>query len=120
MRSSTKHTGASSPSASSERLTLATPLWRWAGQATGNWHFLTVTGRDAEAIATHALIRRLELGQSRGFGSVRVQARIGDTCWSTSVFPQKDDGWLLPVKASVRKAESLAEGDKVTLELHLL
>jgi hypothetical protein len=51
-----------------------------------------------------------------------VPATIGDTTWQTSVFPQKsEDGsaeWILPVKAAVRKAEDLAEGDEAALTLH--
>ncbi|WP_237234007.1 DUF1905 domain-containing protein [Sphingopyxis granuli] len=45
---------------------------------------------------------------------------IGDTCWKTSVFPHRESGgWLLPVKAAVRKAEDLAEGDAVTVTVSL-
>ncbi|TCM19037.1 uncharacterized protein DUF1905 [Novosphingobium sp. PhB165] len=62
-------------------------------------------------------MRKVE-GQSRGFGSLKVKARIGGTVFATSVFPSKaDGGWLLPVKASVRRAESLAEGDDVEVSL---
>ncbi len=38
-----------------------------------------------------------------GFGSIRVTARIGETAWATSVFPDKaSGGWVLPVKKAVR------------------
>ena len=36
-----------------------------------------------------------------GFGSVRVEARIGDVVWRTSVFPVKSGGYFLPVKVAV-------------------
>ncbi|MEZ5749488.1 MAG: DUF1905 domain-containing protein [Caenibius sp.] len=75
------------------------PLWRWTGGNGGSWHFVTAGGAAAEAIAAHALIRRLEEGHARGFGSVKVEARIGDSCWTTSVFPHSEGGWILPVKA---------------------
>jgi len=56
----------------------------------------------------------------KGFGSARVQAEIGDTRWKTSVFPHKESGgWLLPIKAAVRKAEGLLEGDAVTVTVSL-
>lgn len=56
----------------------------------------------------------------KGFGSARVEANIGDTRWKTSVFPHKESGgWLLPVKAAVRKSEGLAEGDDVTVTVSL-
>ena len=57
-------------------------------------------------------------GRSAAWGSVYVTVSIGDTRWQTSLFPSKEaGGWLLPVKAAVRKAERLAEGDAVTLTL---
>ena len=63
-------------------------------------------------------MRRLE-GMSRGFGSLKVTVVIGASTFKTSVFPSKELGWLLPVKASVRKAEGLAEGDAVELALEV-
>ena len=63
-----------------------------------------------------ALMRRLE-GGSRGFGSLKVSVMIGATTFKTSVFPSKETGWLLPIKASVRKAEGLTEGEAVELAL---
>ena len=97
-------------------------LWLWQGpEGTAAWHFLILDGAAGEAIAAHEAMRRLEFGRGRGFGSVKVKARIGDTRWATSVFPSKShDGYLLPVKVSVRKAEDLAAGDVVGVELELL
>lgn len=101
-------------------VTHTAPLWRWQGEAPAAWHFVTIAGDAGEAIAAHEAMRRLELGQRRGFGSVRVAARIGSSEWRTSVFPSKAaGGWLLPVKAAIRKAEKLAEGDAVTVTLSL-
>ena len=54
-----------------------------------------------------------------GFGSLKVRATIGDTPFQTSLFPSKELGWLLPVKASVRKAEAIAEGDAVSVTLEV-
>jgi hypothetical protein len=51
-----------------------------------------------------------------GWGVIPVQVRIGKTKWTTSLFP-KDDRYLVPIKASIRKAEKLEEGDNVTLQL---
>jgi hypothetical protein len=49
---------------------------------------------------------------------VYVHVSVGATRWQTSVFPSKEvSGFLLPVKASVRKAEKLAEGDVVMLTI---
>jgi hypothetical protein len=101
-----------------ERITHTAPLWRWTGGENGSWHFLTISGDAGEALTATALMRRLE-GMARGFGSLRVTATIGDTSWQTSVFPSREAGWMLPVKAAVRKAEGLGEGDEVALVLEV-
>lgn len=103
-----------------EHLTHSGALWRWTGGATGgNWHFITIDGAAGEALSALALMRRLE-GMSRGFGSLKVTAQIGDTRFATSVFPSKSEaGWLLPVKASVRRAEDLNAGDAVAVFLEV-
>jgi hypothetical protein len=104
-----------------ETHSLTTPLWIWTtDKAPASWHFLTLDGEIAEAIQATALMRRLEGGQKRGWGMIKVHASIGDTHWDTSIFPAKDlGGWLLPVKATVRKAEGLVAGDQVTVSVTL-
>ena len=82
--------------------------------------WIALTGEAADAVAAHELMRRLELGKRRGFGSVKVNARIGGTCWQTSLFPQKSGGWFLPVKKPVRLAEGLDFDDAIEGELELL
>jgi hypothetical protein len=104
-----------------ETHTITTPLWIWAtDKAPASWHFLTLDGEVGEAIHALALMRRLEYGAKRGWGSIKVRATIGDTSWDTSIFPAKDlGGWLLPVKATVRKAEGLVAGDRVAVTITL-
>jgi hypothetical protein len=103
----------------SESVETSATLWIWSSpEAPASWHFLTIDGEAAEAIRATALMRRLEGGQRRGWGSIRVKATIGDTRWQTSVFPSKESGgYLLPVKAAVRKAEGLIAGDEVLVQL---
>ena len=95
-------------------ITVTAPLWLWSG-GQGAWHFLTVPAEQAVEIRAHSFG-----GERRGFGSVRVAAMIGDVTWRTSVFPQKDGGYILPVKAEVRRRAGVAAGDLVTVELELL
>jgi hypothetical protein len=102
-----------------ENIRFAAPLWRWYGMQNGSWFFVTVQGAEAEAIAAHALIRRLETGRARGFGSVKVTVHIGGSSWRTSVFPTRQGEWWLPVKAAIRRAEGIVEGDTVDLWLEL-
>ncbi|MBB5364948.1 hypothetical protein HNQ08_004065 [Deinococcus humi] len=51
-----------------------------------------------------------------GWGMVPVRARVGETGWKTSLFP-KDGLYILPIKLIIRKAENIAEGDEVTVQL---
>ena len=71
-------------------------------------------------LAAYAAIERLETGRRRGFGSLKVEAQIGDTSWRTSVFPQREQSeWVLLVSRKVLRAERLEQGKhlKVTLTL---
>lgn len=101
-----------------ERITHTGPLWRWTGGNGGAWHFLTIDGEAGEALSATALMRRMERTIG-GFGSLKVTARIGDTAFRTSLFPSKERGWLLPVKAAVRRAEGIGEGDQVAVMLEV-
>lgn len=103
-----------------DKLACHAPLVRWQGDR-GTYHLLIITGEEAEAIAMHARLHRLEYGRQRGFGSVKVIARIGGTEWKSSVFPQnKSTEWILLVSKKVMRAEDLSEGDAVQLQLELL
>ena len=82
--------------------------------------WVALTGEVADAVAAHELVRRMETGKRRGFGSVKVTAQVGASRWQTSLFPQKTGGWFLPVKKPVRLAEGLDFGDEVEVELELL
>ena len=94
-------------------ITVIARLWLWSGEG-GSWHFITVP----EELSGE--IRALSLARRGGFGSVRVEATIGDVSWRTSVFPQKSGVYLLPVKADVRRRANIAAGDEVTVRLELV
>lgn len=53
-----------------------------------------------------------------GWGVIPVRVRIGDTEWTTSLIP-KDGRYLVPIKAIIRKAEKLEEGEMVTISLEI-
>ena len=95
-------------------ITITGPLWLWLGEG-GSWHFITI---PAEA-AVEVRLESMASGMRRGFGSVRVEASINGVAWKTSVFPQKSGGYLLPVKAAVRRDAGIAAGDDVTVRLEL-
>lgn len=95
-------------------ITVTAPLWLWSGEG-GSWHFVTIPPEKAVEI-------RLESAASgirRGFGSVRVAASINGVDWRTSIFPQKSGGYILPVKAAVRRDAGIAAGDEVTVLIDL-
>ena len=94
-------------------ITVTGPLWLWSGEG-GSWHFMTVPEDQSGEIRAAAFAGR------RGFGSVRVEATINGVAWRTSVFPQKSGGYLLPVKAEVRRRAGVAADDEVTVELELV
>ena len=94
-------------------ITVTSPLWIWTGQSAGSWHFLTIPEEQAGEFRAEAF------GNRRGFGSVKVAAAIGKVSWRTSVFPLKDGGYLLPVKADVRKKAGIVAGDDVSFTLEI-
>jgi hypothetical protein len=85
-------------------------IFIWRGPSP--WFFVTVPeepSRDLKAISSLV---------TYGWGVIPVRVIIGSTEYTTSLFP-KDGCYLVPVKAGVRKAEDLKEGDTVTVRLEI-
>jgi hypothetical protein len=83
-------------------------IWFWRGPAP--WYFVTVPAEqcgDLRAIAGSV---------TYGWGMIPVRVLIGASAWTTSLWP-KDGSYIVPIKASVRKAEHLSTGDTVTVRL---
>ena len=79
-----------------------------------SWFFITIDGPVADAI------RAASPGRTAAWGSVYVSVTIGSTQWRTSLFPSKDvGGYLLPVKAAVRKAERLEESGEAQVRIEI-
>ena len=93
------------------RFSFDAELWEWS-EGPGSWHFLSLPGDASDDIREQAGPK------GPGFGSVPVDVAIGETKWSTSVFPDKKGGvYVLPVKKAVREAEGLAAGSRVQVKL---
>ncbi len=85
-------------------------IWFWHGPAP--WYFITVPEEQSRDLKTISEI------VTYGWGMIPVHVRIGKTEWETSLFP-KDDRYVVPIKASVRKAENLEEGDEAAVRLEV-
>jgi len=83
-------------------------IWFWKGPAP--WYFVTIPAKQCRDLK--AILKLVTCG----WGMIPVHVRIGKTEWTTSLFP-KDGHYIVPIKASVRKAENLEECDKVTVQL---
>jgi Domain of unknown function (DUF1905) len=93
-----------------DRYTFRAELWRYEGP--DPWHFVSLPAEVADDI-------RAKFGErAAGFGSIKVEAAVGSTRWTTSLFPDKSRGtYLLPVKKAVRVAEHLEESNVVGVTL---
>ena len=87
-------------------------LWQYDGP--GGWYFVSLPADVADDI-------RAKFGaQAAGFGSIKVEAVVRSTRWSTSLFPDKARGtYLLPIKKAVRVSENLEAGDLTTVSLQI-
>ena len=85
-------------------------IFFWKGPAP--FFFVTVPAKQSRAI------KEISSLVTYGWGVIPVTVQIGKTEFTTSLFP-KDGRYLVPIKASVRKAENLEEGDKVTVHLEI-
>lgn len=86
------------------------PIFCWRGPSP--YYFVTVP--EPESYALKSMSRHV----TYGWGVIPVRAQIGQTTWTTSLFP-KADRYLVPLKDVVRRAEQLEEGQTVTIQLQV-
>ena len=96
----------------SNRFTFRDILWLHPGQ--GGWHFVTLPAGMSDDI------KLISAGDTVGLGYVQVRVCVGRTIWDTTLFPSKDGKYYLAVKAAVRKAENLKDGDTICISFDLL
>jgi hypothetical protein len=90
-------------------------LWVWAARPDEGWTFVSLPVDESEEI------KQRSGGTRRGFGAVRVEARIGTSIWRTSIFPDAGRGcYVLPVKKAVRKAQAIEAGDAAVVTVEVL
>ena len=61
-------------------------------------------------------LRRVSKAVTYGWGMVPVEAKVGDVAFTTSLFP-KDETYLLPLKAQVRRKTEITAGDLIDVEM---
>ena len=92
--------------------TIKAVVWLYSGNAP--WHFITIEKEDgAEIKANYPWPRR-------GFGAIPVNVTIGNSTWITSIFPEKAETYLLPLKKDIREKENIKESDVVTVILEVI
>ncbi len=88
-------------------------VWEHVGPS--SWYFVSLPephSDDIDAMFGH---------HAAGFGSIRVAVAIGDTRWTTSIFPDAKRGtYILPVKKAVRLAEGLVDGSVARVDLEVV
>jgi len=92
------------------RIEFSGKIWFWRGPSP--FFFVTIPAKESREIKAISRI------VTYGWGVIPVYVRIGKTEWKTSLFP-KDGRYIVPIKASVRKAENLDEGDTVAIQLEI-
>lgn len=83
-------------------------IWQWRGPSP--YYFVTVPEQPGREL--RAMVSTL----SYGWGGIRVKARIGDTEWETSLIA-KEEGYVVPLRDQVRRAERVDDGDTITISL---
>jgi len=83
-------------------------VWEWRGPAP----FFFVSVPDEESAELEAMSSLV----TYGWGMIPVEATIGLTRWTTSLFP-KDGRYVVPLKGAVRTAEGIGIGDTVKVRL---
>lgn len=87
--------------------------WKYPTE-NGAWYFVSLPRDVSEKISTSS-------PKKRGFGSVRVEVICGNSTWNTSIFPDsKSRTYILPIKASIRKAEGIDHGSEVSISVSLI
>lgn len=87
-------------------------VWLYPGMA--GWQFVTIPKKQSQDIV------KIYGDMKRGWGSLPVSVTIGKTNWKTSIFPDKKiGGYLLPLKAEVRKKENIKVGSMISINLEI-
>ena len=83
-------------------------VFEWRGPSP--FHFVSVPEDESSQLeAVSSLV-------TYGWGMIPVEATIGSTQWTTSLY-RKDDRYVVPLKSVIRRAEGIGIGDVVSVQL---
>jgi Domain of unknown function (DUF1905) len=85
-------------------------VWHWRGPSP--YHFVSVPSDEAEELRTVAA------HVTYGWGMIPVTAQVGETEWTTSLFP-KNGTYAVPLRDAVRRAEELEVGQTIAVHLRV-
>ncbi len=85
-------------------------VWFWKGPSP--YHFVSVPDEES------AVIEDTALAVTYGWGMIPVSANVGETGWTTSLWP-KEGRYILPLKDAVRRAEDIELEDVVSVRLRI-
>jgi hypothetical protein len=88
------------------RFSFKTRIIEWRGPAP--FFYAPIPAEHVEEL------RRVAKAVSYGWGVVPVEARIGKTTFTTSLFP-KGETYLLPLKVAVRRKVNITVGDTIAV-----
>ena len=95
------------------KITFESKLWKYQGKAA--WYFVTLPQEESLQIKFANIFSR------RGFGSIRVKAKILNQEWQTSIFPDsKTKSYLLPIKSEIRKKVNLKDDSLITVTIDMV
>ncbi len=87
----------------------------WVHIGENPWYFVTMPPDQSDEIA------EITAPMRRGFGSVRVEVKLGTFTWLTSIFPEAKTGcYVLPIKKQVRLGVNLEVGVPVSVVVRLV
>lgn len=85
-------------------------LWKYRGK--GGWFFVTIPKSVSKKI------REVHHASEEGWGRLKTSAAIKNSNWNTSIwYDTKIGSYILPIKAAIRKSESLCDGSLVEIRL---
>ena len=85
-------------------------IWYWRGPSP--FYFVTMPERHCREL------REVAAAVTYGWGCIPATVTLGGSTWRTSMFP-RDGGYIVPVKAKVRRAEDVDEGVIVDLRVEV-